>query len=167
MAFYYDDTRLMQMFSELEPKQRNRALRNGFRAAARTVRKLAIANLRASGLRSNRDVEKGIRCLVYRKVAGFRVTVGTKRSKRTDYSTMSAGEAKALRRKKRLSVVPLWAETGTERRETKKGQRRGGTRQYDYMTKTKAAAASTVEPVLKQNIVDYVEKTARKYGCIV
>ena len=64
--FTYDDTRLRRMFESLGEKQRRTAMRGAFRAAASNVRAGAVKELRSSGLRSNRDVEKGIRVVVYK-----------------------------------------------------------------------------------------------------
>ena len=77
--FTYDDTRLRRMFESFGEKQRRTAMRGAFRAAASNVRAGAVKELRSSGLRSNRDVEKGIRVVVYKKALGFKVTVGTKK----------------------------------------------------------------------------------------
>ena len=87
----YDDSRLTRLMEALSPAQRERALRNAFRAEARKVRKAAVKNLRGSGLKVNAEVEKGVRAVVYRQVAGFRVTIGTK-GKRRDYSGMDDEE---------------------------------------------------------------------------
>lgn len=73
----YDDKNLQRLFAELEPKRRMQALKGGFRREANKVRKTAINNLRSS-ISSNKDLEKGVRAIVFKRAAGFRVTVGTK-----------------------------------------------------------------------------------------
>ena len=73
----YDDRNLQQLFTELTPKRRLQALRGGFRKEANRVRKTAVNNLRSS-IRSDKDLEKGVRSLVFKRKAGFRITVGTK-----------------------------------------------------------------------------------------
>ena len=75
----FDDRNLQQLFAEMEPKRRLQALRGGFRREANQVRKTAINNLRSS-IRSNKDLEQGVRAVVYKRSAGFRVTIGTKRA---------------------------------------------------------------------------------------
>lgn len=75
----YDDRNLQQLFAELEPKRRLQAIKGGFRREANKVRKTAINNLRNS-VRSNKDLEKGVRAIVFKRKAGFRVTVGTKKA---------------------------------------------------------------------------------------
>lgn len=77
----YDDSNLQQLFAELEPRRRAQALRSGFRREANQVRKTAVNNLRSSGIRTDRDLESGIRAVVFKRTAGFRVTVGTKGDK--------------------------------------------------------------------------------------
>lgn len=75
----YDDKNLQRLFAELEPKRRMQALKGGFRREANKVRKTAINNLRSS-ISSNKDLEKGVRAIVFKRAAGFRVTVGTKKA---------------------------------------------------------------------------------------
>ncbi len=74
----YDDTRLRQLFADLEPKRRRQALRGAFTRAARTVKSAAVANLRGV-LNSNTALERGIRTVVMRRALGFQVTIGSKR----------------------------------------------------------------------------------------
>ena len=81
MANQYDDTQLQKLFTEMDVKHRKRALKGAFRREANQVRRTAINNLRSS-LHSNRDLEKGIRAIVFKKAAGFRVTIGTKKANR-------------------------------------------------------------------------------------
>ena len=79
MANQYNDTQLQKLFTEMDVKHRKRALKGAFRREANQVRRTAINNLRSS-LHSNRDLEKGIRAIVFKKAAGFRVTIGTKKA---------------------------------------------------------------------------------------
>ena len=79
----YDDDNLQRLFAELEPKQRLKALRGSFRKQANYVRKVAINNLRGS-IHTTRDMEQGVRAIVFKKKAGFRVTVGTRKSRKQD-----------------------------------------------------------------------------------
>ena len=75
----YNDENLQRLFAELEPKRRLQAIKGGFRREANQVRKTAINNLR-SAIQSDKDLEKGVRAIVFKRKAGFRVTVGTKRA---------------------------------------------------------------------------------------
>ena len=77
----YNDEYLRDLFFELEPKERVKALKGGFRKVANRVKKTAINNLRACAFQSDKDMEKGVRSMVFKKKAGFRVTIGTKKTK--------------------------------------------------------------------------------------
>ncbi len=77
----YNDDNLQRLFAELEPKRRLQAIKGGFRREANQVRKTAINNLRSS-IQSSKDLEKGVRAIVFKRKAGFRVTVGTKQAGR-------------------------------------------------------------------------------------
>lgn len=81
-TFRYDDKNLQRLYGELDEKHRLKALRGAFRKEANRVRKEAIKNLRGSGIRTDKDLEKGVRSVVPRKRLGFGVTVGTKGSKK-------------------------------------------------------------------------------------
>ena len=72
----YDDTQLRQLFAEMDEKQRAKAMKGAFRSTANLLRRAAVANLR-SDLHSGKDLEKGVRALVFKQKLGFRVTVGT------------------------------------------------------------------------------------------
>lgn len=163
------------MFESFGEKQRRTAMRGAFRAAASNVRAGAVKELRSSGLRSNRDVEKGIRVVVYKKALGFKVTVGTKK-RRVNYGSKTGRELTEARRKERLRIVPLWAEGGTaERRTTRsgsfcgiswkrkgKGRRTGAMPAFRFMEKAKGTALQTASEDLQRQMVSYVEKTALK-----
>lgn len=172
--FYYDDRRLQQLFEALSPKEREKALKGAFRRAALDLRKIAVKNLRGSGLQSNRYVEKGIRAVVWKKHLGFRVTIGTKRRLRTKES-----DDATARKRRRMEIVPLWAEGGTEDRYSKrtkrtkfgrwvdpKGKYRGRLSAYGFMEKTKGETDG-VETNLKNAIIAQVEKAAKKAGATV
>lgn len=165
MAQSYDDGNLQQLFAELDPKRRAQALRGGFRREAAKVRKTAINNLRGSGIRSDKDLEKGVRAMVFRRTAGFRVTVGTKGE--AGFHTNRRGEKKP---------ILLWAELGTKQRRTKgNGGRRasrqraahntGQMKRYGFMAQTMDDVRNTVTEDVHQLVADNVTKIAKKYGC--
>lgn len=156
------------MFADLDAKARLRALRGAFRKASGELRKQAIGNLRSSGLRSNRDVERGIRSVVWKRSLGFRVTIGTKK-----YRNKAQDLSESKRRCK--GVVPLWAEGGTDERysvrKTKKlgfsmntrGSNRGRLKPYRFMERTKGDAEqlhARLVAALERNI----ERAALKNG---
>ena len=160
--FYYDDSRLMQMFEALEPKRRATALRGAFRQAAQELRKKVLTNLRQSGLGGGKAVERGVRAVVWKRSLGFRVTIGTKKRK-VDYSGLSSSERRSKAYKEKLAIVPLWAEGGTHDRQRRGGGRTGAMPAYLFMEKTKASQPQ-MEETLKRKIVENIEKTAKKYG---
>lgn len=176
MDLKYDDSNLQRLFAEMEPKQRLQALKGGFRKEAGRVRKTAINNLRGSGIRTDRDFESGVRAVVFKQQAGFRVTIGTKKAGKSGkdygYHTNRQGLKKP---------ILIWAEEGTEERRTKsnsgkhtrrftyrlrKGHYTGRMKRYGFMRKTRDEVAGSVTDNLHREVINSVEKVAKKYGCI-
>lgn len=169
----YDDDNLQRLFAEMEPKRRLQAIKGGFRKEANQVRKTAVNNLRGS-IRSDRDLERGIRALVFKRKAGFRVTIGTKKAGRN-----GKGEAGFhLNRQGVKKPVLIWAEEGTKERYTKSkaGTRRraarlraahrtGRMKRYGFMAKTLRDVRGKVTDDIHRMVIENVEKTASKYGC--
>lgn len=175
----FDAEKLGKLLEELEPKRRMQAVKGAFRKTAREVRNTAVSNLRASGLRSGGDqrgLEKGIRALVYKRIAGARVTIGTK------FANKKTGKGEAgfhSNRKGKKKPVLIWAEGGTEERHTatskkwgklmmfrkKKGHATGKMRKYGFMEKTKAEVEGKVTDELRKQMEESIIKTAKKYGC--
>lgn len=172
----YDDSQLQRLFADMEPVQRLKALRGAFRRVAGDVRRTAVNNLRGS-LRSNKGLERGIRTVVFKKTAGFQVTIGSKvrrgasgsgKSTWTGFSMHTNGRGKS-------KPVLIWAEEGTENRRTKsrtkiftrsrKGHSTGRMRRYGFMRQTSEQVRGTVTETLHTEIVKSVKKTATKYGC--
>ena len=173
MANQYDDTQLQKLFTDMDVKHRKKALKGAFRREANQVRRTAVNNLRSS-LRSNRDLEKGIRAIVFKKAAGFRVTIGTKKDNR---KTGKGEKGMHLNRWGLKKPVLIWAEGGTEQRKTKtktktrifvrerKGHNTGRMKRYGFMRKTQTDVRDKVTADLRNEIVESVTKTASKYGC--
>ena len=169
----FDDRNLQQLFAEMEPKRRLQALRGGFRREANQVRKTAINNQR-SRIRFNKDLEQGVRAVVYKRSAGFRVTIGTKRTGKN-----GKGEAGFHTNRQGLKKpVLIWAEAGTQERQTKPKQgtrrragrmreqhRTGRMRRYGFMEQTLNSVRDTVTADIHNLVLDNVEKIAKKYGC--
>lgn len=168
----YDDSELQRLFAAMEPAQRLKALRGAFRRLASGVRRTAVNNLRGS-LRSNKDLERGIRTVVFKKTAGFQVTIGSKvrrggKSTWTEFSMHTNSKSKS-------KPVLIWAEEGTEARRTKsctkifarsrKGHSTGRMRRYGFMRQTSEQVRGSVTESLHTEIVKSVKKTAAKYGC--
>lgn len=169
----YNDENLQRLFAELEPKRRLQAIKGGFRREANQVRKTAINNLRSS-IKSSKDLEKGVRAIVFKRKAGFRVTVGTKRAGKN-----GKGEAGFHTNRQGLKKpVLIWAEEGTKERQTKpkKGTRRraarlrashrtGRMKRYGFMAQTLTSVRDTVTTNIHEMVAENVQKVAEKYGC--
>lgn len=162
----YDDRNLQQLFTELTPKRRLQALRGGFRKEANRVRKTAVNNLRSS-IRSDRDLEKGVRSLVFKRKAGFRITVGTKRANKK-----GKGEAGFHTNRQGLKKpILIWAEDGTKARKTKERGGKHGARstgrmkRYGFMDRTLKAVRGSVTENIHEMVAENVQKVAKKYGC--
>ena len=168
----YDDGNLQRLFAELEPKRRAQALRGGFRKAANNVRKKAVANLRSSSIRTDKDLEKGIRSSVFKRKAGFKVTIGTKKAGKN-----GKGESGMhLNRRGLKKPVLIWAEMGTAQRTTKSSGGRRAARyrsahntgrmpRYGFMEKTRDQVRDTVTEDTHRQVAENVLRIAKKYGC--
>lgn len=169
----YDDSNLQQLFADLEPKRRLQAIKGGFRKEANRVRKTAINNLRSS-IRTDKDLEKGVRAIVFKRKAGFRVTVGTKKAGKN-----GKGEAGFHTNRQGLKKpVLIWAEDGTQERRTKPKQgtrrraarlrashRTGRMKRYGFMAQTLNSVRDTVTANIHEMVTENVQKVAKKYGC--
>ena len=169
----YNDENLQRLFAELEPKRRLQAIKGGFRREANQVRKTAINNLRSS-IQSNKDLEKGVRAIVFKRKAGFRVTVGTKRAGKN-----GKGEAGFHTNRQGLKKpVLIWAEEGTKERQTKPKQgtrrraarlrashRTGRMKRYGFMAQTLTSVRDTVTTNIHEMVAENIQKVAKKYGC--
>lgn len=173
----YDDSRLQQLFVELEPKRRLQAIKGAYRKEANRVKKVAVNNLRGSGLKSSKDLEKGIRSVVFKKQAGFRVTVGTKKANKK-----GKGEYGFHTNRRGLKKpILIWAELGTAERQTKSGgglgslfsrrasrkrksHRTGRMKRYGFIAQTKTSVSGEVTENLRKNFVESVRKVSQKYG---
>lgn len=170
----YDDTNLQRLFAEMEPKRRLQALKGSFRREANQVRKTAVNNLRSTGIRTDKGLEKGVRALVFKRAAGFRVTIGTKKAGKN-----GKGEAGFHTNRQGLrKPILIWAEAGTEERRTKskQGSRRrasrlrashitGHMKRYGFMEQTLNSVRGTVTADIHTMVADNIHKVAEKYGC--
>lgn len=178
MDYKYDDTNLQKLFMELEPKRRTQALKSGFRREANQVRKTAVNNLRSSGIRTDREMETGVRAIVFKQQAGFRVTVGTAHRRGRGKGTLYG-----FHKNRRGEVKPIlmWAELGTAERRTKSNGGKhtvmfsersraahstGRMKSYGFMAQTLFDVRETVTENLHNEVIQSVEKVAKKYGCI-
>lgn len=168
----YDDSNLEKLFTAMEPKRRMKALKGAFRREANRVRKTALNNLRGA-IRTDKDLESGVRAIVFKRKAGFRVTIGTKKADKN-----GKGErGMHLNRRGLKKPVLIWAEGGTKRRKSKKatrypiggrwstGRTRGHMRRYGFMAKTLTQVRDSVTDDLHKEVINSITKEAKKYGC--
>lgn len=180
----YNDTNLRRLFDALSPKERRKALTAAFRREARKVRRVAVQNLRA-GVRSNSGLERGIRASVFRRAAGFKVTIGSKKECTRRGRTRSVWTGMSFHRNRRGLEKPvlIWLEAGTARRSTvtaywkpkarfradgrwrMTGNDRGAVRAVRFMERTADQCRSSVTDSLHGEIVSQLEKLAQRYGC--
>lgn len=173
----YDDSNLRKLFAAMKPEQRLKALKGAFRREASRVRRVAVNNLRSS-LHGDAQLEKGIRAIVFKRKAGFRVTIGTKRANKKGKGERGYYISRSRRGKPGATGKPvlIWAEEGTDSRRTKsktrvftrlrKGHSTGRMKRYGFMRKTLSEVQDGVTVSLQNEIIDNVQKTAKKYGCI-
>ena len=191
----YDDSQLMKLFEELSPKNQKKALKGAMTRAANTVKRKATANLKAAKgsngktINTSTGLPKGIRRVLYKTKLGFRVTVGTKNTKRKSFGyhqgrayrraqrRVANGEMSASLLSSYQKPVLLWAEGGTKQRHTKtatkifrrlrSGHSTGAMPRYGFMERTKQQMKPQIDGLLKDEIVKNIQRIARKYGCRV
>lgn len=170
----YDDSGLQGLFEDLAPKQRVKALRGAFRREANRVRRAAINNLHGS-IGGDKELDKGVRAIVFRRKAGFRVTIGTRRANKKGKGERGYYISRKRRGKPYAAGKPvlIWAEEGTAWRRTRgRGflKRRGGhstgrMKRYGFMRKTLSEVRGSVTGTLHKEIIDQLKKAAKKNGC--
>lgn len=164
--FAYDDKQLQDLFKQMDVSERLKALKGAFRKQAGKVKAKSVANLRSSGLHTNRTLEKGIRAGIFKKKAGFTVTI---------YPKGQRGLYKSSKSKSRAVPVLLFAEGGTKERYTKnrlgilgharKGHYAGKMRPYEFQKKTLAQVKEPVTNELHDELIKSVIKVSERYGC--
>lgn len=180
----YDDAQLRELFAQMDEKQRSKAMKSAFRATANLLRRSAISNLRAD-LHSGRDLERGVRALVFKQKLGFRVTVGTVLRKSKDRTRIVTKKGFHLNRAGLEKPVLIWAEDGTKERRLKgsrgshrtktgfrkrylfNGAYRGRMPAFQFIVKANRQVGPQINQTLQESFRASVEKTAKKYGCIV
>ena len=167
----YDDEDLQRLFAEMDTKKRLKALKGAFRREANRVRKTALNNLRGS-IRTDKDLERGVRAVVFKRKAGFRVTIGTKKAGKSGKEYGFHINRKGLKK-----PVLIWAEAGTKWRKSKKatrylvggkwrtGRTRGFMKRYGFMQKTADDVRNSVTDSLHNELINSVTEVAKKHGC--
>lgn len=110
--------------------------------------------------------------MVWKRQAGFRVTVGPKAASR---KTGKGERGYHTNRRGLKKPVLMWAEDGTDSRRTKsktriftrsrKGHSTGRMKRYGFMARTKSETEANVTSMLHTEIINNVKRVARKYGC--
>ncbi len=163
--FSYDDKPLQELFKQMDVSTRLKALKGAFRREATKVKNKSVANLRSSGLHSNKTLEKGIRAAIFKKKAGFNVTI---------FPKGQHGMYKSQRAKRAVPVL-IFAEGGTKERRTKnrlgilgharKGHSTGRMRAYEFQKKTLEQSREPVTNELREELIKSVVKVSERYGC--
>ncbi len=172
-ALRYDDSNLRKLYAALSPANRKKALKGAFRKTGNSIKKVAISNLRASGLHHAELLSKGVRTVVFRREAGFRVTVASRKANKS-----GKGERGMHTNRRGLKKpILIWAEAGTKWRRSNKatkypvgskwrtGRTRGFMPRYGFMQKTKQQVEHKVDKELKDEIIVKMRQIAKKYGC--
>lgn len=174
----YDDSKLRKFFAAMDPRTRAKALRGGLLRTANTVRKVARANLAATGVHNADQLARGIRSRVERKTIGFAVTIKSKPGKR---GSGQGEKGMHLNRQGLKKPVLGWLELGTVSRKTKggnklrtgpgrgrryicTGERRGSMKPLRFMQKTESQTESVVTRTMHDMVRDSVVKTAKRHG---
>lgn len=175
MKFTYDDRNLQQLFAEMDVQQRLKAMKGAFRKEANRVRKIAVNNLRGSGFKTDATLEKGVRAVVFKRTAGFKVTIAPKRQAKKVQSADAKYWAHRHKQQKEMGLLLVWAEEGTEMRRTKtktrvwkrsrKGHSTGRIKRYGFMRKTRTQVKDTVTNSLHEEVRRTITKIAKKNGC--
>lgn len=169
----YNDRKLRRLFAALDPTGRKKVIKGACRKVGNEVRKVAVNNLRASGLNHAEEMSEGVRAVVFKREAGFRVTVASRKANKR-----GKGE-KGMHRNRYGNKKPVlvWAEIGTRWRKSKKdtrysvggkwvtGRTRGYMKRYGFISKTKGQVEHSVGHRLKDEIATKVTQIAKKYGC--
>ena len=177
MGITYDDTNLRKLFEEMAPKNRKKALKGSFRRTGNYVRGIAVRNLQGTGINHATRLRKGIRTVVFKRDAGFRVTAASRKADKQGKGERGMHTNRYGLKKPVLS----WAETGTQLRLVKRrgytrvkvaggrfytvGANRGRMPKYGFMERTRTQVDGSVMPVLRKEICQSIQKIARKYGC--
>lgn len=180
----YNDSQLRELYAQMDEKQRSKAMKGAFRSTANLLKRSAISHLRGS-IKSSREMEKGVRALVFKRKLGFRVTVGTVLKKSKDKTHYTTKKGFYLNHQGLEKPVLIWAEDGTKERRlkgsrgshrTKRGFRkrylfngafRGRMPAYQFIVKANQQVGPQINQTLQDSFRASVEKTAKKYGCTV
>lgn len=173
----YADKNLRRLFAALDPTGRKKIIKGACRKVGNSVRRIAVNNLRVSGLNHAEEMQEGVRTVVFKREAGFRVTVATRKANK-----QGKGE-RGMHRNRYGNKKPvlMWAELGTKWRKIKSDKKmklkvggrwltighrnRGFMKRYGFIAKTKSQVEYKVGRQLQDEIANKVTQIAKKYGC--
>lgn len=165
------------MFADLSPENRKKVIKRACRKVGNSVKKVAINNLKSSGLGHADELSNGVRAIVFKREAGFRVTVASKKANKR-----GKGE-KGMHKNRYGNKKPIlvWAELGTKWRRVKTDDKirfkadgkwhtnttrhRGFIKRYGFIAKTLGQVEHKVGDQLKDAIAIKLKQVAKKYGC--
>lgn len=173
----YNDRNLCRLFAALDPAGRKKVIKGACRRVGNSVKKVAVNNLRSSGLNHADELSSGVRTVVFRREAGFRVTVASRKA------NMRGKGERGMHRNRygKKKPVLVWAELGSKWRRTKtnknakfqaagkwhtaSSRNRGVMKRYGFIAKTKSQVKDRVGIQLKDEIANQITIIAKKYGC--
>lgn len=174
--FTYDDSQLQALWAQMQPKERKKALKGAFRRTGNVLKREVVKQIRGK-VQSNRELEKGVRVLVFKRKAGFRVTLGEDRKGRKGVYA-----SKKKNRQSREVPVLRFMDTGTNSRVRRRTLYRGGRKKKyafvptapsrgrlqagNFIEGARTSYGASVTQELMDELREQTLKTAKKYGCI-
>lgn len=165
----FDASRFEAMYGQLTERRRIQALKATYWRLGTMLRAEAVRLLR-QGMGSSRELEKGVRLLVFKKKAGFRCTVGTriKRDKKTKRIIRTWGYH--TNRRGLEKPVLIWAEEGTDERYQKEragGRYTGRMPALEFLARARDNMSGTINDRVRDELMTATARIARRYGCTV
>lgn len=181
-AIEYDDSKFRALIAEFDEKQRKRMLRGSMRGMGNVFKSIAKRKFlsAASGLNKAEEISTGIRVCVWKRKAGFRVTIGPKTSRKRNRTGEEMGGDKCTlgshrNRKGKLKPILMWVETGGSNRKTQRtvgslfGKRRkshstGTFQKHPFMEEAQREFCDKGPAMYKEKLKQSIIRTAKKYG---
>lgn len=157
----FNSDNLWGLYTALSMRDRARIFRSAMRRSANELKAEAFKNLvKAVHVRDRAAMRKTIWTKIYTRTAGFRVSVA---------GNNHCYPSRMKNRKGNVRELPLarWLEDGTqESRRTGKGYLRGQLPAIGFLGEAAEQLRESTTSRLQSNLMTYIEKEARKYGCI-
>lgn len=158
----YNLEKLDRLWGALDAKARRRICMRALRRAAVPLQRQAQQRWAQTGIANAAKLKRHIRLRMHARWSGFTVTIkgrGTGRAQRQSNGRYGYADQGYLLR---------FFEGGTYDRRTRRGQRRGSIRAYQFMQKTKDS--SQTEALARRTgseIVEAMAAEARRYGVTI